>query len=163
MDDYIDVLIANLKVLAAVPNGGRLAVRRGQLSIDVTVHGQCVTRFWYGDSRETTIHHVKNSVAGAMRATDAIMAPSGGKGPDWKDLWTLDHVSREMQSAEFGLRNLRSTYANDVGTIAALHVISERLEAHCDMIRRFLEAQTPVASRDDDSGDISQHITPPNQ
>jgi hypothetical protein len=44
-----------------------------------------------------------------------------------------------MQSAEYGLRNLRSTYASDAGTIATLHVISERLEAHCEVIRRFLE------------------------
>jgi hypothetical protein len=80
---------------------------------------------------------VKNTVVGATRATDAIMATPGQ--PEWKNIWTLDHVAREMQSAEFGLRNLRSTYATDAGTIAALHVISERLEAHCEVIRRFLE------------------------
>lgn len=142
MDDYVDLLIANLKVLASVPNGGRLAVRRGQLSVDTTVHGQCIARFWHGDSRETTIHHVKNSVSGAMRATEAIM---NGTSLDLKDIWTLDHVAREMQSAEFGIRNLRSTYANDAGTIAALHVISERLDAHCELIRRFLEAPHPSA------------------
>jgi hypothetical protein len=147
MEDYIDLLIANLKVLAGVPNGGRLAVRRGQLSVDTTVHGQFLMRFWHGDSRESTTHHVRNSVAGAMRATDAIMTAPGK--PTWKDLWTLDHVAREMQSAEFGLRNLRSTYSDDAGTIAALYVISERLEAHCDLIRRFLEAQPPVACRAD--------------
>jgi hypothetical protein len=136
MDEYLDILIANLKVLAAVPTGGRLAVRRGQLSVDTTVHGQFLMRFWHGDSRVSTIQHVKNAVAGAVRMTELFMAATGT--PSYKSLWTLDHVAKEMQSAEFGLRNLRSTYTDDVGTVAALHVISERLQAHCETIRLFL-------------------------
>jgi hypothetical protein len=48
-----------------------------------------------------------------------------------KDFRTLDHVAREMQSAESGLRNLRSTYSMPV-PLRRLYVISGRPEAHCD-------------------------------
>jgi hypothetical protein len=139
MDDYVDILIANLKVLGSVPSGGRLAVRRGQLSVDSTVHGQCLVRFWHGDSRDTTIQHVKNTVVGAVRTADGVMAAPGT--PDWKAIWTLDRMACEMESAEFGLRNLRSTYAADAGAAAALHVVSERLCAHAAVIRAFIRTQ----------------------
>jgi hypothetical protein len=134
MDDYIDVLIANLKVIGSVPSGGRLAVRRGQLSVDTTIHGQFLVRFWYGDSRESTIQHVKNAVAGAVKTADSIMCAA----LDWKSVWTLSCLASEMESAEFGLRNLRSTYSADAGAMAALSVISERLHAHGMVIRSFI-------------------------
>jgi hypothetical protein len=138
MDEYIDILIANMKVLSSVPNGGRLAVRRGQLSVDTTVHGQFLARFWHGDSRESTLQHVKNTVAGVVRASEGIMASTSGRNRTWKDMWTLRHLSSEMQRAEFGLRNLRTTYTDDAGTIASLQVISERLQAHRETIDRFV-------------------------
>lgn len=142
MDDFVDVLIANLKVIASVPTGGRLAVRRGQLSVDTTdPRVLCLVRFWNGDSRESTAQVVKNTVAGATRATEAIMAATTGP-TSYKDAWTLDHVAREMASADFGLQNLCATYDADAGTVAALTVVSERLRAHCEVIRVFLERGT---------------------
>jgi hypothetical protein len=138
MDDFMDVLIANLKVLASVPAGGRLSVRRGQLTVDTTTRGQFLVRFWHGDSRATTLQLVRNTANGAIRATESIMASVPEAAP-LKDIWTLDHVARELASADFGLRNLRATYEDDAGTVAALEVISERMLAHCDVIRRFLE------------------------
>lgn len=142
MEDYVDVLIADLKVVASVPNGGRLSVRRGHLSVDATVHGQCLTRFWYGDSRDSTLQHVKNTVAGAVRTADGIMAAPGE--PDWKAVWTLERLACEMERAESGLRNLRSTYAADSGMTAALQVVSERLQAHCGVIQRFIRGDAAI-------------------
>jgi hypothetical protein len=155
MDDYVDILIANLKVLASVPNSGRLAVRRGQLSVDTCIHGQCILRFWYGDSRESTIHHVKNTVAGVIRTSDDIMHITGL--PKWKDLWNLSRIAKEMKSAEFGLQNLRSTYSSDAGTSASLQVTSERLQAHREVILRFIERLSEVEISDYDSRSTSNH------
>jgi hypothetical protein len=55
----------------------------------------------------STIQHVKNTVVGATR--DGRHHGTPGQ-PEWKT-WTLDRRAR--WSAEFGLRNLRSTYATE--------------------------------------------------
>ena len=136
-DDYVDSLIANLKVLASVPNGGRLCVRKGQLAVEHTSHYQCVSRFVYGDSRDTTIAHIRNAIAGVVQIAHGIMAQ--GADIDWKSLWTLDRLSAEMELCEAGLRNLRATYAADSSTVAALQVLSERLASHNAQISKYLE------------------------
>lgn len=135
-DEYVDSLIANLKVLSSVPNGGRLCVRKGNLSVESALHGQCVFRFIYGDSRDTTIAHVKNAVAGAVQIAQSIMTNSAGL--DWNGAWVLERLSSEMERCETGLRNLRATYSTDTSTIAALQVLSERLAAHHAQIVQFL-------------------------
>lgn len=140
MDDYVDVLIANLKVLSGVPNAGRLAIRRGQLSVDSTIHGQFLVRMFYGDSRDTTLQHVRNTVAGAVRIAEAIMQAPGE--PDWKSVWTLERLAEEMERAEAGLRNLRATYSADSGTTASLQVLSERLASHHADISRYFAARS---------------------
>jgi hypothetical protein len=137
MEEYIDQLIANLKVIGAVPTGGRLAVRRGQLSVDSTVHGQCLARFWYGDSRETTLQHVRNTMTGSVRATESLMTSE--RPLHLKEVWALDRVACEMEASECGLRNLRSTYTGDAGVNAALHVVSERMQAHAAVMRCFIK------------------------
>ncbi len=154
MDDYIDQLIANLKVLASVPSAGRLSVRRGMLSVDVTVHGQCLVRFWHGDSRDSTLQHVKNTVVGATKIACGLLEARGE--PGRQDLWTLERLSEEMERAEAGLRNLRATYSADSGMTASLAVVSERLAAlRADIVRfiggRGASLRAPQPVSDDDS------------
>lgn len=137
MDDSVDILIANLKVLASVPNSGRLSVRKGLLTVDNTIHGQFFIRFWYGDSRESAMYHVKNTIKSIIRASEDIMrAPET---PSWKDVWNLGRIAKEMECAEYGLQNLRATYASDAGTTATLQVISECLQAHREVISTFVD------------------------
>jgi hypothetical protein len=136
MDDTVDVLIANLKVLASVPNSGRLSVRKGLLTVDNTIHGQFFIRFWYGDSRESTMYHVKNTIKNIIRASEDIMRAPGTA---WKDVWNLGRIAKEMECAEFGLQNLRVTYASDAGTNATLQVMSECLQAQ-EVISTFVDS-----------------------
>ena len=146
-DDHVDTLIANLKVLASVPDGGRLCIRKGRLSVEPVVHGQAVSRFVHGDSRDTTISHVRNSIAGTIHVAHTLMeAGAGALG--WKEAWTLDRIAAEMERAEAGMRNLRTTYAADTSTTSALQVLSERLAAHHAQIEAFLgRTRAPATPR----------------
>ena len=144
MDEHVDGLIANLMVLASVPSGGRLSIRHGQMSVDTLIHGQSIVRMWHQDSRISTVRHVKNTLAGAQRATNAIMATASSR-LEWNDRWTLERLARELERAEIGLRNLRSTYAEDASVMATLQVLSERMRAHADLIQGFLESRPQCA------------------
>jgi hypothetical protein len=87
---------------------------------------------WYGDSRESTIHHVKIRLQGFVHPTTSCIS---NRLPKWKDLWNLRAGSRKRQKCRIRSTNLRSTYSSDAGTSASLQVTSE-LQAHREVILR---------------------------
>jgi hypothetical protein len=141
-EEYICNTLANLKVLSSVPNGGRLCVRKGQLAVDTTVNGQCIVRFMYGDSRETSLNHIKNTITSSISVVKALMADPRTT-ETWEHMWTLERMAAEMERCSSGIRNLKATYCEDLSMAANLDVQEERLQAHCAELRRFLMGGTP--------------------
>ena len=137
-DDFVDITIANLKVIGMVPQNGRLCVRKGQLCIDAPDRMQAVRRWMRGDSRDAVLLHVRNTIGNAVRIVTQI-SPS-----DTPPLarWTVERIVGEMQQCEAGLRNLRTTYSSDSLTVANINVLIERLAAH----QAVLAAGADIAS-----------------
>jgi hypothetical protein len=104
MDDYVDILM-RIKVLASVPNSGRLAVRRGSRLTRVST-----VSVYYGSgtairgNRPSIIK--KNTVAGVIRTSDDIMHIAGL--PKWKDLWNLSRIAKVKSRIRSTLRRLIS-------------------------------------------------------
>ncbi|KAG1678773.1 hypothetical protein FOA52_012813 [Chlamydomonas sp. UWO 241] len=119
-----------------VTKNGKLCVRKGQLCLD-HVQAQSVRRWVNGDSRDTTIMHVKSTISNAMRVARSIIASK----PECNIAkWTLHRLLAEMQACECGLENLKSTYITDSMMLANLDVIIERRRANMTEIREFIEA-----------------------
>ena len=122
-DDFVDGVISNLRILSLIPKGGKLCVRKGQLSIDTVGRGQFVWRWVNGD----TINHVKNTISFMNQYNNDVT---------WISAWTINRLGEEMERCEAGLCNLRTTYADDAAVVAALFTMSERLKAHCKEIKK---------------------------
>jgi hypothetical protein len=134
-DDFVDATIANLKIIGMVPKNGKLCIRKGQLCID-SPRMQGVRRWMYGDSRDMTLAHTKNTINSSIKIARSIMLnykPSHNNG-----IWTLDRIFEEMDSCQIGLQNLKTTtYAGDSMMVANLDIIMERQIANKEEIQIF--------------------------
>lgn len=139
-EDFICTTLANLKVIASVPTGGRLCVRHGQLAVDTNTRGQFLIRTIWGDSRSTSLNHVRNAIDNAI---DIIKVLCGDhRTPErWESMWTLERLGAEMERCVTGIRNLRSTYSEDLCMVANLDVQADRLLAHRGELQRFFGGQ----------------------
>lgn len=132
-EDFIDETIANLKILGMLGRNSKLCVRKGNLCIDAP-HVQSLRRWIHGDSRDTTLVHVKTSINNGMKIARALMACS----PTPTTIWTMRRISDEMEACEVGLQNLKATYAGDSMVIANIDVLAERQIAHRHEIEAWL-------------------------
>ena len=76
-DDFADRTVTDLKVLAMVQKGCKLAVRKGQLAIDEPGYARFLWRWMRHDCRDLTLLHVRSSVNGAL----ALLARAVARAP----------------------------------------------------------------------------------
>lgn len=137
-DEYIDIIISNLKVIGMVPKGGKLCIRKGHLCLDAKkptrFHPllQPITRWFNGDSRDLTLLHTKNTINGAVKISKTMMRDNS------TDLWTLQRIMEELMACETGIQNLKATYSYDSMMLANLDVILERQKANCEEIQVYI-------------------------
>lgn len=72
-DDFVDRMLANLKVIAMIPRGGKLCVRQGQLCLEPVDPMQRVRRWLLGDSRNVALAHVRSTVNGAIDLSNTLL------------------------------------------------------------------------------------------
>lgn len=162
-DDFVDATIANLKIVGMVPKGGKLCVRKGQLSVDPP-RVQAVRRFLNGDSRDMTIAHIKTTIFNAIRIAQTLMGPDPPDTPGRAahpptvgsalavggSEWTLSRLLTEMQRCEVGLHNLKTTYCSDSLMLANLDVLIDRQNAHRERIEQHMLKNGQRCSREPD-------------
>jgi len=134
-EDFVDSTIASLKIIGMVPKNGKLCIRKGQLCIESSVKAQGFWRFFNGDSRDMTLMHAKNTINNAMKITRALMNSTT---KDEINTWTIQRIHDEMEGAQGGLQNLKTTYVNDSMMIANLEVVIDRQRAHGEEIRKYI-------------------------
>jgi hypothetical protein len=149
-EDYVDGVIANLKIIGMVQKGGRLCVRKGQLAIERVDHSQPLRRWLAKDSRDVTLLHVRNTIQSAMKILKTLMA---SKEPGDLRTWTLRRLLDEMESCETGLQNLKATYMDDSMTVAAIDVLTDRLKANCEEAMHHVSESQPAKEKTDVVGD----------
>jgi hypothetical protein len=132
-DDFVDNVIANMKVIAMVQSNAKLCIRKGQLAVDVDDRFQSVRRWIYKDSRDNIIMHIRNIINNAIKISKGLMKDEISS--DLKD-WTLVRMNEEMRACEIGLINLKTTYIGDSATVAALDVLIDRLKANYEELAR---------------------------
>lgn len=132
-DDFVDNVIANMKVIAMVQSNSKLCIRKGQLAVDVDDRFQSVRRWIYKDSRDNIIMHIRNTINNAIKISKGLLKDEISS--DLKN-WTLIRMNEEMRACEIGLINLKTTYIGDSATVAALDVLIDRLKANYEDLAR---------------------------
>ena len=119
---YIDNVLANLKVISLVKEGGRLRLIAGQLSVDCPSPVQPIRRWYYGDTRTIMLNHVRGIVHNAINIIkiESIVEEDG-------DQWVANKIIESMTKAGEGMNNLMKTYAQDAVIVCALEVLHDKI------------------------------------
>ena len=143
-EEFIDTTIAALKIIGMVPKNGKLCVRKGQLALDVPDRMQFVRRWTNGDSRDLTLMHIRNTINSAIKICKGLLHNA-----DSVELsqWSLGRILEEMERAQVGIQNLKTTYLDDSAMIANLDVLADRLIAHRDETERKFVVQSSNAKK----------------
>lgn len=132
-EEFVDATIATLKVIGMLGKNGKLCVRNGQLCLDVA-EAQSIRRWVFGDSRDGTLMHVRNTITCGFKITQFLMDTP----VSYMTIWTLDRLAAEMAHCERGLQNLKTTYVKDSLMVAHLEVLIDRMAAHLSEVSKYL-------------------------
>lgn len=140
-EDQIDATITALKVISMVQKNGRLSVRKGQLTLEPDDHFKTVRRWFFKDSRDHALMHIKNTINNAIKLSKGIIE---NKLETELKSWSVQRLAKEMQNCQAGLVNLKTTYNDDPLFKANVDVILDRLQAHCAELISHLSAADGV-------------------
>lgn len=143
-EEMIDNTIANLKVIGMIQKNGRLAVRKGQLTIESDDHLQTIRRWLNKDSRDLALMHIRNTINNAIKLSKGMIENTVST--DLKT-WALQRLATEMQNCQSGLLNLKTTYADDSLMVANLDVMNDRLVAHHKELFEYIASSQTTGSQ----------------
>lgn len=138
-EDFVDNVLANLKVMAMLNKNQKLCVRKGALSVDTPDVMQPIRRWMNNDSRDIILLHVRNTVSSCMRIANNCVQQAEREGCNSQVVWTLQSMRDAMVEAENGVTNLQSTYAHDAMFVASLSVLSNRMNACINEVESFIQ------------------------
>lgn len=122
---YVDNVLANLKVISMVKEGGRLRLIRGQLSTDCPSPFQPVRRWIYGDTRTMMVSHVRGIIHNAINIVKIENLVTDDQ--DKERIWITKKIIESLKSSQDGLKNLMNTYEHDAVVICALEVLLDKI------------------------------------
>jgi Flp pilus assembly CpaF family ATPase len=111
-EELVDNIITNLKILSLVNKDDKLCIRKGHLQIDKTSYFRFIKRYYYSDSRYSTIEFLKkivNNMKGIKELKQIISEDS-------------------LHKIEIGINNLQVSYSNDPVMIATLDNLLNKLK-----------------------------------
>ena len=122
---YVDQVLANLKVISMVKEGGRLRLMSGQLSTDCPSPYQPVRRWYYGDTRNIMIAHVRGIIHNAINIVKIESMVTEHIDPE--RIWITRKIVEALKNAQDGMKNLMNTYEHDAVIICALEVLIDKI------------------------------------
>ena len=125
IEDQVDNILQNLKIIASVQKNGKLCIRKGSLTLESSAPYQNLRRWINNDSRDLCIMHIKNTINNAIKLKKNII----NKVVDVElHDWTIERLTIEMRNCQVGLQNLKVTYNDDTSVKSMLDVLLERLQ-----------------------------------
>ena len=124
---YVDNVLANLKVISMVKEGGRLRLIRGQLSTDCPSPFQPVRRWIYGDTRTMMVSHVRGIIHNAINIVKIENMVLVTENQDEERIWITKKIVEALVSSQVGIKNLMNTYEHDAVVVCALEVLLDKI------------------------------------
>lgn len=131
----MDNLLLNLKILANLPQKGRLAFgKNGIISLEDDRIYNGIKRYILGISRRDAIVEINNVVNTAIDKIDDtinskwMLEPYNSKEIYLNKISDLNLISSHLESCLVGINNLKHTYSNDLGTISKIDMIIDRIQ-----------------------------------
>lgn len=122
---YVDNVLANLKVISMVKEGGKLRLIGGQLCTDCPSPLQPVRRWVYGDTRSIMVSHVRGVVHNAI---NIIKIERMVASQNEERQWVSRKILESLDNCQDGIRNLMNTYNNDAVVLCSLEVLLDKIQ-----------------------------------
>lgn len=160
---YMDRLFTNLKVLSKVEPNQKLYTRDSFLvADDGDPYSQALFRWWYNENRELTLTKVqevvRSTVSCGQHAINCELIKTRDTDLDARKkaearIWEADKdkilqmdnrsllecLTKEMDAALVGIRNLKKTYHEDRTLSSKFELEIEFLERNIEKFRKFLK------------------------
>lgn len=163
IDNHKDMCLTNLKILSKIQPGDKLSYYNGVFSIDAYDYIQGPRRWWFSESRQTTLTNLENFVNTVFKTIDCIYSR------EFQNIHTSidnsyyikfakNHTNKvfkeensnllitfinEITNAINGLEKLKHTYKNDISTISSLEIIIEKLNVRIKKLKCILSIDKP--------------------
>ena len=138
-EDFIDIIITNLKIISIVQINEKLAIKKGHLVIDRDSNIQSIKRWFNRDSRDMVLNFIKDLLKNICNAFNKI------KSMEQSDyLWNLGRILIEMDSIEAGFNNLKTTYSDDPVTNANIDNLITKSREIMQRARKHLIPQVEI-------------------
>ena len=121
---YIDQILANLKVISMIKTCTRLRIIKGQLSLDFPSPIQPMRRWFYGDSRNAMIIHVRGVIHNAL---NVVKLETMLHSDDEDRIWIYRKILESLKNSQQGIQNLMKTYESDAVIVCYLEVLNDKI------------------------------------
>jgi hypothetical protein len=105
VEDLVDKIIINLKIIGIVKINEKLCIRKGNLQVDQESNLRSLKRWFFRDTREDFLIFIRDIIRKINLITDR------------RD---LERIHSEFEKAQLGMDNLKTTYSMDPVTIATI-------------------------------------------
>ena len=126
----IEKLVVNLKILAGIGVGDRITVYQNAFVLQSPGVIQSFVRWWYRDSRWSTLSQIQNVINEANVHVENFMHASNKKEPikpiTNRDKFYAMELMSCVQVTPTGLRNLQKTYTEDRRFSASVDMLIKR-------------------------------------
>jgi len=163
LEKVTDKCFTNLKILANIQPGNKLYFNEELNQFDIDQPGalgfvtQAPSRWWYAQSRNTTIQNLENFSSTMMKTIDSIYnseVSSSSKNihntyysniTNPKIIFKEENSNllltyiKEISNAVKGLNNLKQTYVDDISTVSSLDIIIEKMNVRVKKISNILQ------------------------
>lgn len=105
VEDLVDKIIINLKIIGIIKVNEKLCIRKGNLQIDQESNLRSLKRWFFRDTRDDFLIFIRDLIRKINLITDQ------------RD---LERIHSEFEKAQLGMDNLKATYSMDPVTIATI-------------------------------------------
>ena len=132
-EEYIDIIITDLKIISILQPNEKLNIRHGHLHIDRSSNYQFVKRWFYRDSRFVINIYIKDMVKEILLIYDKLKTYS-----KTESIWILERILTELENATIGLNNLKLSYSEDPYMIATIENTLLKFKELCQKGRTLI-------------------------
>lgn len=149
-----DNCLTNLKILSKIKSGDKLYYYENAFIIDSPALIQPISRWYYAESRTTTVKHLEELLVKLFQTIDHIYSSEVGKETIENNYYArvsktnivfkeensqmLLQFINEMKNAIEGLGNLKQTYKDDISTCSSIDIVIEKLNVRIKKISGVL-------------------------
>ena len=152
-DAQLQSIFTNLRILSRIEVGDKLYFANDQFSIDKWWYLQPLARWYYAESRASSLQHLQEFINKTFQVVDAIYSNENGGGSIEKNYYVelakpsvfkeesasiLITFITDLKNATGGIANLKQTYKDDITIVSALDILIEHIHVRIKKINAIL-------------------------